>query len=471
MSDLAFEIDPARLLADLRHLATFGKQGTGVTRLAFSRPDVEARRWLRERMEEAGLAAAIDDVGNVIGEAPADGPAILIGSHSDSVPGGGWLDGAMGVIYGIEIARAVIEAGLAERCPVDAVAFQDEESTYLPTLGSRTLFGAVGEDEISVARNIDGHRLADAIAASGFAGNPPRRLDPGRYRAFLEAHIEQGPRLEAMETRIGVVTAIVGIRRFRVHIDGQAGHAGTVPMAMRKDAGAVAIGLSGALLEGFAALAGPDTVWNIGSLTLTPGAANVIPEAAEIVVEIRDTDPAILDSLEDRLRALARDHADRSGQEIAAHPHARHPAGGDGPGPRRRDRGGGPGARRAACADAERRRARRDGALPLHAVGDALRPLDRRAQPHRHRGHVRGGHRARLPRAGRRRGADRGRLMFHVKQRSTLLTYPLSEEPALSDKIFACAKHRCARRPVSRPPGTQTAGPARPARESGEPAR
>ena len=318
MSDLAFQIDPARLLADLRHLATFGKQGTGVTRLAFSRPDIEARQWLRGRMEEAGLAAAIDDVGNVIGEAPAEGPAILIGSHSDSVPGGGWLDGAMGVIYGIEIARAVIEAGLAERCPVDAVAFQDEESTYLPTLGSRTLLSAVGEDEISVARNIDGRRLSDAIAASGFADNPPRRLDPGRYRAFLEAHIEQGPRLEATGTRIGVVTAIVGIRRFRLHVDGQAGHAGTVPMAMRKDAGAVAIGLSGAMLEAFAALAGPDTVWNVGSLTLTPGAANVIPEAAEIVVEIRDTDPAILDSLEHRLRALARDHADRSGQEIAA---------------------------------------------------------------------------------------------------------------------------------------------------------
>ena len=317
MPDFAIEIDPARLLADLRELATFGKHGTGVTRLAFSKPDIEARHWLRRRMEEAGLSAAIDDVGNVIGEAQAEGPAILIGSHSDSVPGGGWLDGAMGVIYGIEIARAAIEAGLVDRCPVDAVAFQDEESTYLPTLGSRTLFGAVTEDEMSVARNIDGQRLTDAIAASGFAGNPPRRLDGGRYRAFLEAHIEQGPRLEAMRTRIGIVTAIVGIRRFRLHIEGQAGHAGTVPMAMRKDAGALAIALSSALLEAFPALAGADTVWNIGSLTLSPGAANVIPEAAEITIEIRDTDPAVMDALEQRLRALASAHAETSGQDIA----------------------------------------------------------------------------------------------------------------------------------------------------------
>ena len=317
MPDFAIEIDPARLLADLRELATFGKHGTGVTRLAFSKPDIEARHWLRRRMEKAGLSAAIDDVGNVIGEAQAEGPAILIGSHSDSVPGGGWLDGAMGVIYGIEIARAAIEAGLVDRCPVDAVAFQDEESTYLPTLGSRTLFGAVTEDEMSVARNIDGQRLTDAIAASGFAGNPPRRLDGGRYRAFLEAHIEQGPRLEAMRTRIGIVTAIVGIRRFRLHIEGQAGHAGTVPMAMRKDAGALAIALSSALLEAFPALAGADTVWNIGSLTLSPGAANVIPEAAEITIEIRDTDPAVMDALEQRLRALASAHAETSGQDIA----------------------------------------------------------------------------------------------------------------------------------------------------------
>ncbi len=316
MPDFAIEIDPARLLADLRELATFGKHGTGVTRLAFSKPDIEARHWLRRSMEKAGLSAAIDDVGNVIGEAQAEGPAILIGSHSDSVPGGGWLDGAMGVIYGIEIARAAIEAGLVDRCPVDAVAFQDEESTYLPTLGSRTLFGAVTEDEMSVARNIDGQRLTDAIAASGFAGNPPRRLDGGRYRAFLEAHIEQGPRLEAMRTRIGIVTAIVGIRRFRLHIEGQAGHAGTVPMAMRKDAGALAIALSSALLEAFPALAGADTVWNIGSLTLSPGAANVIPEAAEITIEIRDTDPAVMDALEQRLRALASAHAETSGQDI-----------------------------------------------------------------------------------------------------------------------------------------------------------
>ena len=198
------------------------------------------------------------------------------------------------------------------------MAFQDEESTYLPTLGSRTLFGAVTGDEMSVARNIDGQRLTDAIAASGFAGNPPRRLDGGRYRAFLEAHIEQGPRLEAMRTRIGIVTAIVGIRRFRLHIEGQAGHAGTVPMAMRKDAGAVAIALSNAMLEAFPTLAGADTVWNIGSLTLSPGAANVIPEAAEITIEIRDTEPAVMDALEQRLRALASAHAENSGQAIVA---------------------------------------------------------------------------------------------------------------------------------------------------------
>ncbi len=320
MSDLAIEIDPVRLLADLRRLATFGKHGTGVSRVSFSPADVEARHWLCRRMGEAGLSAAIDGIGNVVGEAPAAGPAILIGSHADSVPEGGWLDGALGVVYGIEIARAAIEAGVAARCPVDVAAFQDEESTYLPTLGSRTLFGAVTEGEIAAAQSIDGRLLTDAVAASGFAGNPPRRLDPARYRAFLEAHIEQGPRLEAAGIGIGVVTAIVGIRRYRLEIEGQAGHAGTVPMAMRRDAGAAAIALAAAIPAAFGALAGPDTVWNIGNFALTPGAANVIPARAEIALEIRDTDPDTMDALEERLRVLAGEHAQASGQAVAVTP-------------------------------------------------------------------------------------------------------------------------------------------------------
>ncbi len=305
MSAAGIEIEPGRLIADLRALAEFGKRGSGVSRVAFSEPDIAARHWLRARMEDAGLEAVMDNAANVIGRMNRDRPGVLIGSHSDSVPEGGWLDGAMGVIYGLEIARAAIETGAAARFPVDVVAFEDEETTYLATFGSRTLFGEMRPGEIEAARNIEGRPLAEAILAAGVADNPQIRLNPADYAAYLEAHIEQGPRLEAAGLRVGIVTAIVGIRRYRIEIAGEAGHAGTVPMDMRRDAGAAAIALAHAILEDFRAHAGPDSVWNIGAMTLSPGAANVVPSKAGFVVELRDTDSSAMDRLSARLETLA----------------------------------------------------------------------------------------------------------------------------------------------------------------------
>ena len=221
------EIDPQRLMADLRKLATFGAVGTGVYRPAFSEADIAARRWLEARMREAGLEAEIDRYGNVYGRSPAASKAVLIGSHTDSVPKGGWLDGALGVIYGLEIARASLER--ASGAAVDVISFQDEEGRYMPLLGAKSFCGMLRDDDPALA----------AIGASRFS-TAPARLDPARHRAYLEAHIEQGPKLEAARRRIGVVTGIVGIRRVRVTAHGQADHAGTTPMAMRKDAAAVA---------------------------------------------------------------------------------------------------------------------------------------------------------------------------------------------------------------------------------------
>ena len=321
MSRPGIEIDPHRLIADLRTLAEFGKRGSGVSRVAFSEPDIAARHWLRGRMEEAGLEAVIDNAANVIGRMRSDRSGVLIGSHSDSVPEGGWLDGAMGVIYGLEIARAVIEAGADGRFPVDVVAFQDEETTYLATLGSRTLFGELRPGEVEAAHSLDGRKLTEAIHAAGVADNPEIRLNPAAYMAYLEAHIEQGPRLEAAGLRIGIVTAIVGIRRYRIEIAGEAGHAGTVPMDMRKDAGAAAIVLANAILEAVRGLAGSDTVWNIGSMTFSPGAANVVPSGAAFVVELRDTDAATIDRLGARVEALAREAAGRHGLTVEVSRH------------------------------------------------------------------------------------------------------------------------------------------------------
>lgn len=293
-------INADRLIADLRDLASIGKFGTGVDRVALSAADIEARRWLTGRMREAGLATQMDCVGNVYGRYPNADRAVLVGSHTDTVPKGGWLDGALGVIYGLEIARASIEAGGAARVGVDVVAFQDEEGWFLPCLGSRSFCENVTEAEIRAAKSKDGRPLADALAILRNEG-PLIRCDPDRILCYLEAHIEQGPRLESVGRRIGVVTGLVGIRRYRIRSQGQADHAGTTPMAMRKDAGMALFRLATRIADEFPRLGGANTVWNIGNIALRPGAANVVPSEGEMMVEIRDTDTPTLDRLEQKV--------------------------------------------------------------------------------------------------------------------------------------------------------------------------
>ncbi len=295
------DIDGARLLSDLRELAAFGRVGTGVNRLAFSAEDIAARQWLLERMRAAGLEARIDGVGNVYGQTPGVSKAVIIGSHTDTVPKGGWLDGAMGVIYGLEVARTIIEAG--KDGGVDVVSFADEEGTFLGTLGSRSFVGALGEDDIARAENGDGEELSAALVRAGYGHQDRARLDPARHIAYLEGHIEQGPRLEAEGKRIGVVTSIVGMRRMLATFHGQADHAGTTPMRLRKDAGARLIAFAHDLTERLRDVAGPDSVWNFGRIAFDPGASNVVPRRAELLIEYRDVEIAVMDRMEATIRA------------------------------------------------------------------------------------------------------------------------------------------------------------------------
>jgi len=289
-----------RLLSDLRQLANFGRFKTGVDRVALSPADLEARHWLMQRMGEAGLEPHMDEVANVYGRDPRAKRALMIGSHTDTVPRGGWLDGALGVMYGLEIARAARDSGDASSVGIDVMSFQDEEGTYVAFLGSRVFCNDLAAAEIDGARS-SGVSLRSVLAHVPPAKNP-LRIDIARHVCYLEAHIEQGPRLEQAGRRIGIVTAIVGIRRFRIHTSGQADHAGTTPMANRRDAGAALLRLGAQVARELPALGGKDTLWNIGSIAFRPGAPNVVPNEAEMVLEFRDTDPAILDKLERELR-------------------------------------------------------------------------------------------------------------------------------------------------------------------------
>jgi len=289
-------IKPERLLDDLRELAKFGAYKTGVDRIAFSDADIEARKWIMERYREAGLDASMDRYGTVYGLAPRVTKAVLIGSHSDTVPRGGWLDGALGVIYGLEVARAAQEAGDLP-IGIDAINFQDEEGTYLPCLGSRSMIGAIDDAALAAGRTTDGRKLTDAIARAGLSGEP-RKLDTARQIAFLEGHIEQGPRLESSGNKVAIITSMAGIRRMGVVSEGRADHAGTTPMTMRADGLTPMLRLGTFVADTFPSLASADTVWNIGRIEATPGAANVVPAGASLSLEFRDSNESVLDRIE-----------------------------------------------------------------------------------------------------------------------------------------------------------------------------
>jgi N-carbamoyl-L-amino-acid hydrolase len=298
-------INPERLLETLYTLRTFGATGAGVVRPSFSAPDMAARHWLCEQMTAAGLAARIDGVGNVIGQARQPGKALLVGSHADTQPRGGWLDGALGVAYGLEIVRALAEDAATRHFPVDAVAWADEESTYLGCLGSRSFCGTLTPEAVAAATNAAGQPLTEALAAAGLEGIPPARLERERYVGYLEGHIEQGPYLEAEGHKLGVVTSIVGIRGCKILFRGQQNHAGTTPMPNRKDAGVALIDFAYKLRHAFQAIAGPKTVWTIGRVTFHPGAPSIIPGEADMLLQYRDPEEERLEHFEQTVHNLA----------------------------------------------------------------------------------------------------------------------------------------------------------------------
>jgi len=290
--------DGPRLLADLYRLRQFGTFKTGVHRPTYSPVDMESRRWLADRMREAGLVPEIDGIGNVIGRDPTPGPKLLLGSHTETQPEAGWLDGALGVIYALEAARA-LGGG------IDVVSWADEEGHYGSFLGSRSYIGEVTDAEMDACRNrYSGKTLREALAEAGLATTPRIRFEPGRYKGYLEAHIEQGDDLEARNLRIGVVTSIVGIWQYRVRFAGIQNHAGTTRMAIRKDAGLAAARLAVAIDEAFPKVCAPRSVWTVGRITLAPGAASIIPGGAEMLIQFRDADPEVLKRLEATLESL-----------------------------------------------------------------------------------------------------------------------------------------------------------------------
>ena len=282
-------IDGRRLNADLASLRAFGGTEDGGThRVAYSDEDLGGREWVLGRMREAGLATRIDAAGNLVGELPGTEDSLAplgLGSHIDTVPFGGSYDGTTGVMGAIEVVRSLQEEGTRLRHPLRVYVFQNEEGGKI---GSRLLIGAVQPGELAI-ETASGFTVAEGIRRLG--GDPDDleapRMVPGSLAGFLELHIEQGARLEAAGTPIGVVEGIVGIRRWFVTVTGERNHAGTTPMALRKDALVTASRLITSIHETAREMDGAQ-VAAVGRIEVEPGAHNVIPDRARFTLEIRD---------------------------------------------------------------------------------------------------------------------------------------------------------------------------------------
>ena len=306
-------IDGQRVVSDLKRLADFGRYKTGVHRPTYSPVDVESRHWLAEKLGEAGLEPVIDGIGNVIGRNRSAHRRLLVGSHSETQPYGGWLDGSLGVIYGLELARAFAADPGCAGLGIEVAAWADEEGHYQSFLGSHSFTGTLSEEQIDRVRGRDdGIPLREALERAGFAGRPRERVEPGHYIGYLEAHIEQGDTLDSAGLHIGVVETIVGIWNYRVLVTGEQNHAGTTRMVRRKDAGVAMVRVASRIHDRFPGIAGPLTVWTIGRMVIEPNAPSVIPGRAEMQVQFRDSDPERLTLFEKTLHELVGE-ADRAG--------------------------------------------------------------------------------------------------------------------------------------------------------------
>ena len=280
---------PGSVAASLDELAKIGAGSDGgVTRVAWSPELFAAYAWIGDRMRAIGLEVEVDAAGNLIGRwQVGSGRPVLVGSHLDTVPSGGRLDGVLGVVAAVHAVKLLREEGFEPGRPVWIIAFMDEEGTRFDAalFGSRAF---AGEDLTGLGGRVDaaGTTLRDAMSERGHEldrASEASRI--GEVGSYLELHIEQGPVLEAEGIQIGVVTSIVGLRGYRVRLRGQANHAGTTPMRLRRDAFAGAARIALELREH--ARARENVTANVGKVGVAPGGANVVPGLADFTIDVR----------------------------------------------------------------------------------------------------------------------------------------------------------------------------------------
>ncbi|MDV3251407.1 Zn-dependent hydrolase [Devosia sp. BK] len=319
------KVDREQLQRDLDALAALTEPGKPWTRRSFTPMFLKGRDYLAKRFAEEGLSTHIDAAGNLIGRwqgTDASAPALMTGSHSDTVPSGGRFDGIAGILSGLVAIRALREAGYKPKHSIDLVDFLAEEPSEwgLSCIGSRGMVGALTPDHLAMI-GPDHERFDTAITRMG---GDPARLGGKLHSdvaAFVEIHIEQGPVLEAEAIPLGVVSGIAGIARVRLRLEGEAGHAGTVPMNMRADAGMAMSRLLLSLRDAARVEAekgrGHFTA-TVGVIKFEPNGANVVPGAAEAIVDIRAENDAAMDDYLAAIDTLAQNATTAEGCRVAA---------------------------------------------------------------------------------------------------------------------------------------------------------
>jgi len=291
-----------RIQQDLENLQQFNATPEkGLTRFSLTEEDRGAREYLRNELKKLGLEVYEDPAGSLFGrrEGTEDLPAIIIGSHFDSVKNGGHFDGPAGVIMALEIMRTLEDQGVKTRYPIEFIAMIEEEGGRFGSgvFGSRAMAGLVDYDQLLQRKDADGVSMAEAFEAFGF--NPKEiakaRRTKDQVKAFIELHIEQGPILESGHKDVGIVEFIVGITQLKVVVRGRPDHAGTTPMTMRADPLVVASKV--ARIPDFPAAENNGSVATVGVLEVKPGASNIVPESVTLTVDIRSKNQESIDRI------------------------------------------------------------------------------------------------------------------------------------------------------------------------------
>lgn len=312
-------VDAARVIADLRELARRTADERGAHRVCWTEPWREARAFLAELLDEIGVEPEIDEAGNLWARLPGakrEAPALAVGSHVDSVPNGGWLDGVLGAMAAVGVLRAHAAAGGPPRDLV-LVDWADEEGARFgrSLFGSSAFSGSLKPAELRELQDAEGRSLPDVLGEHGV--DLERVLDCGRRReglgAFLELHIEQGPRMERSGWQAAAVSGCAGVERLRFTFSGQASHAGTTPMDARRDA-ALAAAEAALAIERIPSDQGG--VATTGELTIEPGIPTAVAGEATLGVDLRNPDATALTAMLERARAACTEAADRRDCEL-----------------------------------------------------------------------------------------------------------------------------------------------------------